>query len=43
MEWVIKKKKAFDQRGDMAVSAWAEQQQMNMNLKVRRLSRHKVL
>lgn len=42
MEWVIKKKKAFDQRGDMAVSAWAEQQQMNMNLKVRRLSRHKM-
>ncbi|GMP53089.1 hypothetical protein CsSME_00018666 [Camellia sinensis var. sinensis] len=25
MEWLMKKHKAFDQRGDMAVAAWAEQ------------------
>lgn len=43
MEWLIKKRKAFDQRGDMAIAAWAEQQQREMNLRVRRLSRSKVL
>lgn len=42
MEWLIKKRKAWDQRGDMAVSAWAEQQQRELNLRVRRLSRSKV-
>uniref|UniRef100_A0A7N0TKS5 J domain-containing protein n=1 Tax=Kalanchoe fedtschenkoi TaxID=63787 RepID=A0A7N0TKS5_KALFE len=42
MEWLLKKRKAFDQRGDMAISAWAEQQQLQMNLRVRRLSRTKV-
>ncbi|KAL4197639.1 hypothetical protein AMTRI_Chr04g189350 [Amborella trichopoda] len=42
MEWLIKKRKAFDQRGDMAVAAWAEQQQREMNLRVRRLSRSKI-
>ncbi|KAK3025678.1 hypothetical protein RJ639_042018 [Escallonia herrerae] len=42
MEWLIKKRKAFDQRGDMAISAWAEQQQREMNLRVRRLSRSKM-
>ncbi|KAJ8762795.1 hypothetical protein K2173_022924 [Erythroxylum novogranatense] len=42
MEWLIKKRKAFDQRGDMAIAAWAEQQQREMNLRVRRLSRSKV-
>ncbi|KAL2653936.1 hypothetical protein R1flu_022064 [Riccia fluitans] len=42
MDWVMKKKKAFEQRGDMAASVWAEQQQREMNLKARRLSRHKV-
>jgi DnaJ-class molecular chaperone len=42
MEWVVKKKKAFEQRGDMAVSVWAEQQQREMNLKARRLSQQKV-
>ncbi|XP_074379717.1 uncharacterized protein LOC141720920 isoform X2 [Apium graveolens] len=41
MEWLIKKRKAFDQRGDMAIVAWAEQQQREMNLRVRRLSRSK--
>ena len=43
MEWLIKKRKAFDQRGDMAIAAWAEQQQREMNIRVRRLSRSKVL
>ncbi|XP_050238247.1 uncharacterized protein LOC126687731 [Mercurialis annua] len=42
MEWLIKKRKAFDQRGDMAIAAWAEQQQLEMNLRVRRLTRSKV-
>ncbi|GMP46145.1 hypothetical protein CsSME_00014416 [Camellia sinensis var. sinensis] len=42
MEWLMKKRKAFDQRGDMAVAAWAEQQQREMNLRVRRLSRSKI-
>lgn len=43
MEWLMKKRKAFDQRGDMAIAAWAEQQQREMNLRVRRLSRSKVI
>jgi len=43
MEWLIKKRKAFDQRGDMAIAAWAEQQQRELNLRVRQLSRSKVL
>lgn len=43
MEWIIKKRKAFDQRGDMAIAAWAEQQQREMNLRARRLARSKVL
>ena len=38
----MKKKKAFEQRGDMAVSAWAEQQQRELNLKARRMARLKV-
>uniref|UniRef100_A0A2P2J725 J domain-containing protein n=2 Tax=Rhizophora mucronata TaxID=61149 RepID=A0A2P2J725_RHIMU len=42
MEWLLKKRKAFDQRGDMAIAAWAEQQQREMNLRARRLSRSKV-
>ncbi|BBN00242.1 hypothetical protein MPTK1_1g27600 [Marchantia polymorpha subsp. ruderalis] len=42
MDWVMKKKKAFEQRGDMAASVWAEQQQREMSLKARRLARHKV-
>ncbi|OAY23389.2 ER-phagy receptor 1 [Manihot esculenta] len=42
MEWLMKKRKAFDQRGDMAIAAWAEQQQREMNLRARRLSRSKV-
>lgn len=42
MEWLMKKRKAFDQRGDMAVAAWAEQQQREMNIRARRLSRSKV-
>jgi len=42
MEWIVKKKKAFEQRGDMAVSVWAEQQQREMNLKARRLSQQKI-
>jgi len=43
MDWLIKKRKAFDQRGDMAIAAWAEQQQRELNLRVRQLSRSKVL
>ncbi|XP_028071773.1 uncharacterized protein LOC114274110 [Camellia sinensis] len=42
MEWLMKKRKAFDQRGDMVVAAWAAQQQREMNLRVRHLSRSKV-
>lgn len=42
MEWLMKKRKAFDQRGDMAIAAWAEQQQREMNLRARRLARSKV-
>lgn len=42
MEWIIKKRKAFDQRGDMAIAAWAEQQQRELNLRARRLARSKV-
>ncbi|XP_042491857.1 chaperone protein DnaJ-like [Macadamia integrifolia] len=34
MEWLMKKRKAFDQQGDMAIAAWAEQQQREMNLRV---------
>ncbi|KAI7727651.1 hypothetical protein M8C21_003442 [Ambrosia artemisiifolia] len=41
MEWLMKKRKAFDQRGDMAIAAWAEQQQRELNIRVRRLSRSK--
>lgn len=43
MEWVMKKRKAFDKRGDMAVAAWAEQQQRELTLRARRLSRSKVI
>jgi hypothetical protein len=39
----MKKRKAFDQRGDMAIAAWAEQQQRDLNVRVRQLSRSKVL
>lgn len=42
MEWLMKKRKAFDQRGDMAIAAWAEQQHLEINLRARRLSRSKV-
>ncbi|KAI3996322.1 hypothetical protein MKX01_026790 [Papaver californicum] len=42
MDWLMKKRTAFDQRGDMAVAAWAEQQQHELNVRVRRLSRTKV-
>lgn len=42
MEWLMKKRKAFYQRGDMAIAAWAEQQQREMNLRARRLSRSKI-
>ncbi|KAK7282776.1 hypothetical protein RIF29_11817 [Crotalaria pallida] len=42
MEWLMKKRKAFDQRGDMAIAAWAEQQQQKLNLRVRQLSRSKI-
>ncbi|CAI5519926.1 unnamed protein product [Closterium sp. Naga37s-1] len=41
VEWVRRKKKAFDQRGDMAMSAWAEQQQRELNLRARQLSKDK--
>lgn len=39
----MKKRKAFDQRGDMAIAAWAEQQQLELNLRARRLARSKVV
>ncbi|GAV59310.1 DnaJ domain-containing protein [Cephalotus follicularis] len=42
MEWLMKKRKAFDQQGDMAIVAWAEQQQRELNVRVRRLSRSKI-
>lgn len=42
MEWLMKKRKAFSQRGDMAIGAWAEQQQRELNVRVRQLSRSKV-
>ncbi|XP_060173213.1 pre-mRNA-splicing factor cwf23 [Lycium barbarum] len=42
VEWLIKKRKAFDQRGDMAIAAWAEQQRLELNLKARRLARSKM-
>ncbi|KMZ63681.1 putative Chaperone protein DNAj [Zostera marina] len=41
MDWLIKKRKAFDQRGDMAIAAWAEQQQREMVLRARLRSRSK--
>ncbi|XP_034227397.1 chaperone protein dnaJ 20, chloroplastic isoform X2 [Prunus dulcis] len=41
MEWLMKKRRAFDQRGDMAIAAWAEQQQRELNIRARRLSRSK--
>lgn len=43
MEWLMKKRKAFYQRGDMATAAWAEQQQRELNIRARSLSRSKVL
>ncbi|GAA0175938.1 chaperone [Lithospermum erythrorhizon] len=42
MDWLMKKRKAFDQRGTMAIAAWAEQQQRELNVRARRLSRSKV-
>ncbi|CAA7401038.1 unnamed protein product [Spirodela intermedia] len=42
MEWLMKKRKAFDQRGDMAIAAWAEQQQRELNLRARRLAKSKI-
>ncbi|EFJ29309.1 hypothetical protein SELMODRAFT_91615 [Selaginella moellendorffii] len=42
MEWFIKKKQAYEQRGDLAVTLWAQQQQREMNLKARQLARHKM-
>ncbi|KAK4274072.1 hypothetical protein QN277_017359 [Acacia crassicarpa] len=42
MEWLMKKRKAFYQRGDMAIAAWAEQQQRELNIRARSLSRSKM-
>jgi len=42
VEWVMKKRKAFEQRGNMAAAAWAEQQQREVNLRARNRSRMKV-
>lgn len=39
---MIKKRKSFEQRGEMAASAWAEQQMRELNLKARRAARDKV-
>ncbi|GAB2213074.1 hypothetical protein Droror1_Dr00021092 [Drosera rotundifolia] len=41
-EWVMNKKKAFERRGDTAIAAWAEQQDREMRLRARQLSRSKV-
>jgi hypothetical protein len=41
MDWVIKKTRTFDQRGEMVASAWAEQQMLNMNLRARRAAKDK--
>lgn len=43
MEWLMKKRKAFYQWGDMAIAAWADQQQRELNIRARSLSRSKVL
>ncbi|GLT84971.1 hypothetical protein SLE2022_031760 [Rubroshorea leprosula] len=40
-EWVMKKRKAWDQRGEMVVDAWAKQRQLERVLRARRLSRTK--
>ncbi|KAA8515419.1 hypothetical protein F0562_010518 [Nyssa sinensis] len=37
MEWLMKKRKAFDQRGDMAIATWAEQQQRELNSKISKI------
>ncbi|GAB2289872.1 hypothetical protein Dimus_035729 [Dionaea muscipula] len=42
MEWVMKKKKAFEQRGDIAFAAWSEHQNRQLRLRARQLSRSKV-
>ncbi|GAB2287783.1 hypothetical protein Dimus_036394 [Dionaea muscipula] len=42
MEWVRNKRKAFEQRGDTAIAAWAEQQDRQLRLRARQLSRSKV-
>eukprot|EP00252_Welwitschia_mirabilis_P000425 TRINITY_DN10427_c0_g2_i1.p1 TRINITY_DN10427_c0_g2~~TRINITY_DN10427_c0_g2_i1.p1 ORF type:complete len:310 (-),score=54.62 TRINITY_DN10427_c0_g2_i1:138-1010(-) len=41
MEWMMKKKKAFEQQGDLAAIIWAEQQQLELNIRVRQRSRTK--
>jgi hypothetical protein len=38
----MKKRKAFDQRGDMIMVAWAKRQQHKMTLRAQRFSRSKV-
>lgn len=40
-EWVMKKRKAWDQRGEMPIDAWAEQRQRERILRARSLSRVK--
>lgn len=42
VEWLIKKRKAFDQRGEMAITTWAEQQQREMFLRARNRARTKI-
>ncbi|KAJ0519817.1 hypothetical protein HanIR_Chr10g0452501 [Helianthus annuus] len=42
MEWLTRRRKAFDQRGDMTIAAWAEQQNRELNIRMRALSGSKV-
>ncbi|KAI3825894.1 hypothetical protein L1987_07611 [Smallanthus sonchifolius] len=42
MEWLTRRRKAFDQQGDMAIAAWAEQENRELNARVRSLSHSKV-
>eukprot|EP00245_Coleochaete_scutata_P010909 TRINITY_DN3943_c0_g2_i1.p1 TRINITY_DN3943_c0_g2~~TRINITY_DN3943_c0_g2_i1.p1 ORF type:complete len:196 (-),score=47.05 TRINITY_DN3943_c0_g2_i1:7-510(-) len=41
LEWVAKKRRAWEQRGDMAVNTWQEQQAREMSVRARQRSRMK--
>jgi hypothetical protein len=40
--YVQRKKKAFEQRGDVAATAWAEVQRHEMQVKARQMAKQKV-